>query len=366
MAYFIRDTGNALTPLQHSMEIFKQYILQNYFSTMIGKRGSGKPIIIDDKLFKGKGAGDVGRYHFIPQYTDDDAIEGQNASIDGNEKTLDEFYMDLRIDQIAQAFKKKGKMTDKRTIWDCRSEFKGQLENWFKFRTELDIARALTGFITDGVTRLTLAEQMTTPLVNGAGRCVRTDAAGDKFVEVTAANSTGNALLAAMDATDVMNTAILDNLQYFAKNAGKYPMKPVRVSNGEEYYILVLHTKAAVALRQDARWVARALAALTGSGLNLEKDPIATGAIGIWEKIIVKEAERVITQENAAGTVKIARNLLLGADACVMAYGQTLDYTEELKDHKRVMTSAADEIRGVKKLAFDGNDMNVMQVVTAI
>ena len=27
MAYFIRDTGNALTPLQHCYEIFKQYLL---------------------------------------------------------------------------------------------------------------------------------------------------------------------------------------------------------------------------------------------------------------------------------------------------------------------------------------------------
>ena len=50
--------------------------------------------------------------------------------------------------------------------------------------------------------------------------------------------------------------------------------------------MLVLHPKAAISLRSDERWEKRALAAMTGKG-SLEGDPIATGAIGVWEKIIV-------------------------------------------------------------------------------
>ena len=176
MSYFIRDTGSNLTPLQHSYEIFKQYILNNYFSTLTGRRGSGSPIIIDDALFKGKGAGDVGRYHFIPQYKGE-GIEGQNPSITGNEKSLDEFYMDFRVDQIAQAFSKKGKMTDLRTIWNFREEFKNQLAEWFRDRTESDLVDALTGYITDGVSRQT----DTTKLINGEGRCFRVDKDGEAF-----------------------------------------------------------------------------------------------------------------------------------------------------------------------------------------
>ena len=49
-----------------------------------------------------------------------------------------------------------------------------------------------------------------------------------------------------------------------------------------------------------------------------------------------------------------------------MAYGQTLDYTEELLDHQRVISDAADEIRGIKKITFDGVDLNVAQVPCAI
>ena len=366
MAQFIRGTGNNLTPLQHSLEIFKQYILSYYFASMTGKRGSGKPIIIDDALFKGKQAGDTGRYHFIPQYFGD-GILGQNPSITGNEKTLDEFYMDLRIDQIAQAFAKKGKMTDIRTIWNCREEFKNQLANWFRWRTENDMIDALTGLITDGVTKLEGAAADSTPLVNGAGRCFRPDYANSAFTTelVAAADSTTTSLLSTLAATDVMNTQLLDNLQVLAKTAGAYPMKPIRAKNGEEYYLLVIHPKAGIALRSDERWEKRALASMTGKG-SLEGDPIATGAIGVWEKIIVKEAEYIKTHTNSAGTLKIARNLLLGADAAVLAYAQTLDYNEELRDYKREMGVAADEIRGMKKLTFNGVDMNIAQVPCAI
>lgn len=367
MGYFIRGTGSDLTPLQHSLDIFKQYILGNYFSTMTGKRGSGKPIIIDDTMFRGKDKGDTARYHFIPQNFGD-GIEGQNASIIGNEDSLDEYFMDLRIDQIAKAFKRKGKMTDIRTIWDFRNEAKSQLANWFKWRTENDMVDALTGIITDGASRLTDAEILTEPLVNGNGRCIRPDYASNKFttVEISGANSTTTALLTAMNATDIMNTQILDELQDFAKTANsKYAMSPIRVKDGEEYYILVLHPRAATSLRQDTRWEKRAVAGMTGN-MALQNDPIATGAIGVWEKIIIKEANFIRTHSNADGSVRIARNLLLGAEAAVMAYAQNLDYCEELFDYNRIMGVSADEIRGFKKLQFDGVDLNVAQVPCAI
>ena len=367
MAEFIRGTGQAVTPLQHSLDIYKQYMLNMFFKNMMGKKGSGKPIIVDDEVFKGRNAGDVGRFHFIPQFRGK-GIRGQNASVLGNENTLDEFYMDLRIDIITQAFRKKGKMTTKRMIWDFREEAKNQLSEWFRMQTELDIIDSLSGYNTDGATYVEGASALTLDAVNGSGRCIRPDYADSKFscVTVSAADSDTTSLLSALATTDTMNTQIPDHLQDFAKTGNsKYAMKPIRAKNGEEYYMLVLHPKAAIDLRNDERWEKRALAAMTGRG-SLEGDPIATGAIGVWEHIIIKEANFIKTHTNAAGTLSIARNLLLGAEAAVMAYGQTLDYSEELLDHKRVISDAADEIRGIKKLTFDGVDLNIAQVPCAI
>ena len=367
MAEFIRGTGLAVTPLQHSLDIYKQYMLNMFFKNMMGKKGSGKPIIVDDEVFKGRAAGDVGRFHFIPQFRGK-GIRGQNASVLGNENTLEEFYMDLRIDQITQAFRKKGKMTTKRMIWDFREEAKNQLAEWFRMQTELDIIDSLSGYNTDGATYVEGTAALTLDAVNGSGRCIRPDYADSKFscVTVSAADSDTTSLLSAFQTTDKMNTQILDHLQDFAKTGNsKYAMKPIRAKNGEEYYMLVLHPKAAIDLRNDERWEKRALASLTGRG-SLEGDPIATGAIGVWEHIIIKEANFIKTHTNSAGTLSFARNLLLGAEAAVMAYGQTLDYSEELLDHKRIISDAADEIRGIKKLTFDGVDLNIAQVPCAI
>lgn len=366
MAYFIRGTGDPRTPLEHERDIFKQYLLGTFFSNMMGKRNSGKPIIVDDKSFRGTGAGDTKRYHFIPQVYGE-GIEGQNKSVTGNEDTIDEFYTDIRVDQVAKAFKTKGKVTNLRAIVPIRSEFKSQLINWYKWRTENDIISALTGYTTDGVVKLAGAARNTTPLVKGEGRCFRPDYADSKFttVNVSEANSTNAALLRDIVAGDIMNTEILDNLQYLAKSAGKYPMKPMRLKNGNEYYVLVLHPKAAIQLRQDAEWRKRALANYEGCR-SLEGDPIATGMMGVWEKIIVKEADYITTASNAAGDKTIARNLLLGADASVIAYAQTTDYTEEWTDYKRIYGVCADEIRGFKKLDFNGVDLNIAQVPCAI
>lgn len=377
MGYFIRGTGDGRTPKDHEKEIFKQYIKNTNFSAYMGKRGSGKSIIMDDKAFAGMGIGDTRAYHFVPQYMGT-GIRGQNASIEGNEKSIQEFMTEIRVDQIAQAFRKKGKLTDRRTIINLRAEFKDQLANWFKLWTEFDIIDALTGYMHDGASyikgftrdditgEIILAgEAMTTPLVKGKGRCFRPDATGTGFknIIVPEENTSNDALLKDMAVGDIMNTKLLDSLQNLAKTAGKYPIKPVRLKDGREYYVLVLHPAAAEQLRCDERWEKRVLANYQ-SCRSLENDPIATGAMGVWEKIIVKEADYIPAVSN--GTVSIARNLLMGADAAVMAYAQTIDYKEKTFDYDREMGVAADEIRGIKKLDFDGIDLNIAQVPCAI
>lgn len=377
MGYFIRGTADGRTPKEHEEEIFHQYIFGTVFSNLFGKRDSGKSIILDDKKFKGMGKGDTRAYHFTPQYMGS-GIRGQNASYEGNEKSIQEFMTEVRVDEVGQAFRKKGKMTDMRTIISLRSEFKNQIANWFKIWTEYDIIDAMTGYMYDGASYMpgfsrdendghiiVSGEALKNPLVKGAGRCFRPDSTGTGFknIVVPEENTSNEALLKDMTADDIMNTNLLDQLLEYAKTAGKYAMKPVRLKNNREYYILMLHPAAARCLRNEERWEKRILANYQGCN-TLENDPIATGAMGVWENIIIKEADYLPTVTK--GDVTIARNLLLGADAAVMAYAQTLNYVEQKFDYGREMGVAADEIRGVKKLDFDGVDLNIAQVPCAI
>ena len=369
MAYFIRGTGNDMTPIQHSNDIFKEYLRKNPYAGLMGKKGSGKPIIVDSKEFKGKNAGDTARFHFIPQ-NKTDGIYGQNADIIGNEDVLNEYFMDLKIDQVAKAFAKKGKMTEVRTIWDFRAEAKSQLENWFTDKHAYWIAMALAGYISDGFNPV--SDFRTAQVVEGEGRIVAAKGTTG-FQVLDASYSAEDDLLTDYDGSgghlavgDKMNTYLLDELEIIAKKGNSnYRVRPIRAeSNGVEYFLLHLSLEAYRDLKTDARFEKR-LISLNDSGLNVNNDVFAKGAIGVWNNIIISKDEFIYKFQNDAGTETYARNLLLGADAMVMGYAQTIDYTEELLDHKRKMSVAADEISGRRKINFDDTDLNVVQVITA-
>jgi N4-gp56 family major capsid protein len=356
MAYFIVGTGEDVTPLQHSHNIFKEYLMQLALKPFIGRKGSGRPIIVDDEL-KGS-AGDTVRFHFIPQNYSDGII-GQDASVLGNEQTLEEKTMDLSIDEVNQAFRKKGRMTDKRIIWKFRKEAKSQLSNWFAQKSEDWLFEALTG-VRNGMTYLW---SNTTDLVSGTGRCIRADGAAGAET-VTAAGSDNTALAAAMNSADKFNVDVIELAVIQAKQGNSsYRMRPVRVGkNGEEFFILFVDLRAARDLKSDPRWENKAYSVIER---GIGDDPLATGALGTWDNVIVKTNERIKRFTVDGGTNTYARNLLVGADAAVLAWASTIDYTEELIDHGRQLSCAANEIRGQKKLTFDGVDMGVMQVITA-
>jgi len=353
MAEFTRTTGTTYVSPEHSKNIFKNYLKQLSLKGMMGKKGSGKPIIVDDTL-KGK-PGDTVTYHFIPQdYTD--GIEGQNASVSGNETSLDEYVMSLRLDQVAKSYRRKGKMTDQRLIWNFRNEAKMQLENWFAQKTEDWLFEAMTGR-RDGRVYDSAAA---TDLVNGAGRCIRADGSGDSAA-VTAANSDDTTLIDAMSPSDKLNCKLIEDAVIMARTAGTYKVRPMKVGpNGEEFFVMFVSLQAARDLRFTADWLNHAYSVIER---GIGSDPIANGALGVWNNVIIKPTERVLTF--ADGSDSVARNLLVGADAAVLGWAQTMDYSEETMEHGRIWRCYADEIRGSKKLTFNSVDSGVVQVITA-
>lgn len=361
MAYFIRGASASTTPTQHSRQIWTDYLKQQTLKGMFGKPGSGKPITIDTTLKANPG--DTVRYHFVPQ-DESDGIQGQNAAILGNEAAISEYYFDLTVDVETQAYRKKGKMTDQRTIFDIRKRHTMQLTNWWKNRNEVRLYQALTGVLVN----TTYTWAATTDLVNGDHRCVRADGASS-YATVTAANSDNTALGAAMNTGDKMSVELIENAAIQARTAGTYKMRPFRVGpDGEEFFVLIMDLYAARDLMATARWQNHALSVVQR---GIDKDPIARGALGVWNNVILKQSERVLrfsaTDENSA-TTYFGRNLLIGADALVLGYAQTTDYTEELIDHKTTLSSAASEIRGECKVRFDETDgtyedAGVMQVI---
>jgi uncharacterized membrane protein len=78
--------------------------------------------------------------------------------------------MDLKVDVVAKAFKKKGVMTDIRTIWNFREQSKDQLVNWFALRDDIWTIDALTGRLTNGFDYVADSAANTTVYTNGSAR----------------------------------------------------------------------------------------------------------------------------------------------------------------------------------------------------
>lgn len=365
MATFIRHTGDERTPMEHERKIFKEYLQRSELTGMTGKAGSNKVIIVD-KSFKA-GSGDTKRYHFVPQNKTDGMI-GQNVTVTGNEESLDEFYMDLTLNEVNKAFRKKGDLTDIRTIFNIREEFRSQLTNWYRDNADVWQFDAMTGYISNGMTYVDTVNNLALPtcteqLVEGEGRLIIAKGA-DSYDTLTAAQSTNAGLIAAgLGTDDKMNTVLLDELEILAKQGNsKYRIRPIKVGkNGAEYFILFLDIRAYRDLRQNSDWKAYALSLVEA---GIKDDPIATGAIGVWNNIIIKKSERIRRFQDGSSKY-YARNLLVGANALLNGWAKTLDYREEEFDYAREMGVNASEIRGHRKFNFDDVDLGIAQVVTA-
>jgi len=239
MAYLIRNEDSELTPLEHSSNIFKQYLKQITLKGFMGKKDSGKPIIVDSTLERA--AGESVRFHFIPQNTSD-GILGQDTAMEGNEQSLDEYYVDVTVDQLRQGFRRKGDMTKQRLIWDARSEFKMQLSHWFAQNTENQLIWAMTGIVT-GMTKTYTA---TTNLVYGKNRCMYASGAGSAQVDPATGNtgvvesSDNTALAALMTSADKMTARLIEDAAIMAKEEDPWKIQPVKISDGREFYILLV------------------------------------------------------------------------------------------------------------------------------
>lgn len=364
MAQFVRDVGDDRTPEQHDLRIFHEHLKLFSMKGISGPMGSGASIIMDTSLTAN--VGDKKVFHFVPHAfgDDEDPIRGQDAEILGNEKAIDEDTFEILIDEVNFALRKKGKMTDQRVVFDIGNEQERQIINAFAQYNENTIVKILSGV--PSVEKKASFESATnsTVRVNGEGRIIRaTGPNGSK--EILAADSDNVALAAggneAIGTNDTISPTLIENAVIMARESGKHKMYPLRVGpNNEEFFLLFLSLRVGRDLRKHPDWQNYALSIIEA---GLGNDMIAAGAFGVWDNVIVKSSERIVTIVD--GSNKIARNLLVGSDAAVIAWAQTMEFTEEIIDHRRRLSSNGNEIRGESKITFEDSDMGVAQVITA-
>ena len=257
-------------------------------------------------------------------------IAGDNI-LEGNEEAL--IYRDFKvsIDQIRNAVRLKGKMDEQKTQIDMRKDAKHALSNWLANHIDDAIFTALS-----------------------------TNPTADRTVFAGSATSEGT-----ITTSDVFTADLIGKIKRVATGTKQNQVKPVKV-DGMDTYVLVIDPFQARDLTSDQKWInAQQNANVRGS-----KNPIFTGALGMYNGVIVHESARVLRTQSGTSAPKVGHALFLGAQAAVMAVGSEPSWEEETFDYKNKVGFSFGRIFGIAKsqYKFDGTnltDFGVINVLTS-
>ena len=350
-------TDNALTVHKWSAVLFKEALADMYLSKFIGKDDKS---IIQTKSDLEKEQGD--KITFALRMKLAGAGQTGDSNLEGNEEALVFHNFPVKIDLRGHSVKAAGKMTMKRTKFDIKNEAKNALADWMSEILDKDLIYALSG----------LANPVGTIAVNSPST-------NRKWY---GGQSTGGVVTAvANDAAINSNTAHLFGTEVISTIKRKAELstpkiRPVNVA-GKEYFVCYVHPYQAKALRAEAAWQQAQREAMPSAKDN----PIFSGALGIWDQVVIQKYGTLETRlgaggstaseyfesgDNCANGINVARALFCGAQAGVIAYGQYPGWYEKMFQYGRVPGVATDVIYGVAKTEFNSEDFGVITVDTAI
>ena len=244
-----------------------------------GAQGSGMPIIRKDDL--AKQAGDRIHVQTLSNLTGA-GVTGTSTLI-GNEEKLVLGQISIVPDWLRHAVAV-NKDAEVKANFDIRNTAKGRLAYWLADKLDAAMfAKATTG-------------------------ATYTVFAGD-------ATST-----ATLNAGDEMDTLVIDRVKYKleANNA-----MPIKTKDGQSYFVLVISAEDAYYLRQDSVWSQ----AQRDANLRGEENPIFTGAMGVYNGVIVRVADNVPVASSKSKCVAF------GGEAFARGYSFMPDWNEEEQDY---------------------------------
>lgn len=324
--------------------------------------GTGSNAIIQLKDETQKGSGDKVTFGLRRQLVGDGVTE--NQVLEGNEEALGTYSDAILINELAHAVRVKNEQTidAQRVPFNLRQEANDGLVDWYADRM------SMCAFIHwGGYTAPTMAFEgrtVTLSSVHWGFNSPVAPAASRKILAGDQANDES------LTSADVFDLSLIDKAVEKAKLANP-KIRPVRV-NGESVYVLYLHPTQVTSLRtntQTGQWLDIQKAAYMGSRA---KNPIFDGSLGMYNGVVLREAEHVVPGVNSSTGATIStvrRAVLLGAQSAVAAFGMRkapnkYKMVEELFDYQRELGVSVQTVFGMKSTIFDSVDFGKIVIST--
>ena len=318
-----------------SRKLIREALKKCTFAPYMGESSDSMIQVLNDTR---KGPGDQITYQLRMQLSG--AGVAGDGTLEGNEEALTVYTDALKIDQLRHAVRSGGKMSDQRIPFSVREEARMGLTDWWADRIDQAIINQLAGVTTQADLRYT---------GNNA-----TIASSSGNIVYPLANEASEV---SISTTSLFNLAIIDRAVAKAKTVTPM-LRPINTDGGD-FYVMHIHPHQTLSLRtsttsglwQDIQKFA---------GVRGTSNPIFTGALGVYNQVILKENPRLPAITTASsGTGR--RAILTGAQAAVFAVGQNnspekMTWVEELFDYENQLGVSAGMIWGVKKCVFNSTD----------
>jgi N4-gp56 family major capsid protein len=275
-----------------------------------------------------------------------------DGTLEGNEESLATYVDNPIVDQLRHAVRSAGKMSEQRIPWKHREEAQVGLKDWWAGRLDTAFFNQIGGYT-----------PVTDVRYSGSQAPITPDAAHVQLGGIANEQSLSSA--------NIFTLSLIDAAVAQAKLATP-AMRPVMV-NGNAMYVVFLHPWQVLSMRTNTasgQWLDIQKAATTGDGSK--SNPIFTGALGVYNNVILHEAVRAphgVNASTGAAITTVRRAILCGAQAAAICFGQDysfekFDWNEELFDYGNQLGVEAGNIFGIKKLRFNTADFSTIVIPT--
>ena len=330
--------------------------------------GSNNIIQIKEELKKGKGD-TVTLGLFAKLGAAVRPITGDNEA-EGNESAISSYSESILIDQARFPVRLTGKLDEQKSAYNLRMEAKEkltiQMQEFIERQVMLKAAGVTNTTLTDTAGTIVAADAAWS---NTPTYIPDADTAAGKGDRYLCADTAGADSLAT---TDLITPALISKARVKAQLASP-KLIPLR-TDGRNYYVMYIHPFQAYDLKRNAEFAQ----AMREAQVRGEKNPLFTGALGVWDGVIIREHEYVpFLDISVAGhsfrgaatgtnfTADTCRAMLFGAQAIGFVKAST-SWVEETFDYKNKVGFCIGIIGGIQKVMFNSKEYGVIAVDTAI
>lgn len=329
-------TGNALTKKHYEEKLFRDTIKESYFGSKFF--GTGPENLVQVKTQVEKDQGDKVTFGIRMRL----AGAGVNSGtiLEGNEESLVTYDSSVTLEEYAHAVRDKGPLDRKRPSWDMDAESRMAIQDWG----------------TEKIDSLCF-----TALNSSPTKILYPDGTAGAFTGGTVEATVKAALSAANSKITMDLIAACKTWAMTGGDRAYTPIRPIKIG-GKNYYVLLVHPDVLYDLEANSSFQqAQREAEMRG-----KENPLFSGAEAIYRGVVIHAHENVTTAADGGGaSVRYSRNVLLGQQALVWAWGKRPEVTARDFDYGREHGYAWSMISAVDKPTFNSLDYGSVHVWTA-